>query len=40
MRVKLCSFCKPWTVLMEHAGATRETFRTDIKLTEWPEGLA
>lgn len=39
MRVKMCSFCKPWTVLMEHAGATTETFRGQIKLEEWPEAL-
>lgn len=39
LRVKLCSFCKPWTVLMEHADVTVEDFRTSIKLSEWPEGL-
>lgn len=39
LRVKMCSFCKPWTVLAEHAGVTTEMLRTEIRLAEWPEGL-
>ncbi|MFJ1700333.1 hypothetical protein ACIOHC_35680 [Streptomyces sp. NPDC088252] len=39
MVVKLCSFCKPWKVMMEHTDVTAQIFRTDIKLVEWPAGL-
>lgn len=37
LQVKLCSSCKPWTVMMEHAEVT---FRDGtINLVEWPKNM-
>lgn len=36
--IKLCSSCKPWTVLAEHAGVTPQMLRR-LPLEDWPKGL-
>lgn len=38
-KIKLCSSCKPWTVLMEHADVTTQMLRRVIDWADLPEGL-
>lgn len=39
VRIMLCSGCKPWTVLMEHAGVTVQMLRSVVDWADFPEGL-